>query len=201
MIEALSGDKKVRALVDTGCSTVVVKASLVDRVEGMSRMVAFDNSEVECRGMSWLDILVAGTPVEVFVVVVDNVVDGVDAVLGMDVIDRLGGVLVSKYKSEFGVQHGVHFGGQCLPVLAATQTVPVLESCKKEGEERCFIEDKDFRADFDGKHWTVEWVWNGGQPPTLKNKIGCYDKQMTGSKKEEFEKEIERWIEAGILLP
>lgn len=107
--------------------------------------------------------------------VVDNVVD---VVLGMGVIDRLGGVLVSRFKVEFGV----HFGGQCLPVLAATQTGPVLESCKKEVEERCFIEEKDFRADFNGKHWTVEWVWKSGQ-----NKISCYDQQMTGSKKEELE--------------
>lgn len=37
-----------------------MKASLVDGVEGKSRMVAFDNSEVECRGMSWLDLVVAG---------------------------------------------------------------------------------------------------------------------------------------------
>ena len=48
VIEILLGDKKVRALVDTGCSTVVVRASLVDHVEGRSRMFAFDNREVEC---------------------------------------------------------------------------------------------------------------------------------------------------------
>lgn len=191
------GNRKVRALVDTGCSTVVVKASLVDSVEGRSRMIAFDNSEVECRGMSWLDLVVAGTPVKAYAVVVNTVVDGVDVVLGMDVIDRLGGVLVSRAKVEFGV----HVGDQSLPVLAVTQTVPVPETCKKEGAERCLIEDKDFRADFDGKYWTVKWAWKGGQPPTLKNKIACYDKQMIGSKKEEFEKEVERWIEEGILLP
>lgn len=31
--------------------------------------------------------------------------------------------------------------------------------------------------------------------------ISCYDKQMSGRKKEKFKKEIELWIEEGILLP
>ena len=73
VIEILLGDKKVRALVDTGCSTVVVRASLVDHVEGRSRMFAFDNREVECRGVSWLDLVVAGTSVKVYAVVIDNI--------------------------------------------------------------------------------------------------------------------------------
>lgn len=197
VIEIFLGDKKIRALVDTGCSTVVVRTNLVDHVEGRSRMYAFDNREVECRGVSWLDLVVAGTHVKVYAVVIDNIVDGVDVVLGMDAIDRLGGVLVTRFK----VQFGDHFGdGHFFPVLAAAKTVPVLETCKKEGEELCNIEDKDFKAKFDGKNWTVEWVWKD-QPPILKNKISCYDKQMSGRKKEEFEKEIERWIDEGIMLP
>lgn len=197
VIEIFLGNKKIRALVDTGCSTVVVRTNLVDHVEGRSRMFAFDNREVECRGVSWLDLVVAGTHVKVYAVVVDNIVDGVDVVLGMDVIDRLGGVMVTRFK----VQFGEHFGeGHSFPVLAAAKTVPVQESCKKEEEELCKIEDKDFKANFDGKNWTVEWSWKD-QPPILKNRISCYDKQLSGRKKEEFEREVERWIEEGIMLP
>ena len=82
VIEIWLGDKKIRALVDTGCSTVVVRTSLVGRIEGKSRIFAFDNREVECRGVSWLDLVVAGTPVKVSAVVIDRIVDGVDVVLG-----------------------------------------------------------------------------------------------------------------------
>ena len=33
----------------------------------------------------------------------------------------------------------------------------------------CEIEDKDFKAEFDGEKWTVEWRWKG-KPPVLENK-------------------------------
>lgn len=86
----------------------------------------------------------------------DSIVDGVDALLGMDVIDR-SGVLVCRFKVQFRIQLGVRYGeGQCLPVLAATKTVPVKDSCQKQGEGLCSIEDKNVKNDFDGEYWTVE---------------------------------------------
>ena len=60
VVEVRLGGRTLRALVDTGCSTTVVKTSLVDRCEGGSRMTAFDNRVVECRGVSWVDLMVAG---------------------------------------------------------------------------------------------------------------------------------------------
>ena len=63
------------------------------------------------------------------------------------------------------------------------------------------IADKDFCAVFHGKVWTVEWCWRDNGAPVLKNKISCYDKQLSGHKKEEFDKEVQRWIAEGILIP
>ena len=37
----------------------------------------------------------------------------------------------------------------------------------------CKIEDKDFKTEFDGEKWTVEWYWKG-KPPVLENKVECY---------------------------
>ena len=60
------------------------------------------------------------------------------------------------------------------------------------------IEDKDFRAEFDGERWTVEWFWKG-EPPTLTNKVSCYENTLKGEARGEFEREVDRWIEEGIL--
>ena len=37
--------------------------------------------------------------------------------------------------------------------------------------------------------------------PTLTNKIVCYESSLKGTTREGFEKEVDRWIEAGILMP
>lgn len=68
-------------------------------------------------------------------------------------------------------------------------------------DSACLIEDKDFAARSDGNYWTVNWYWKTEKPPVLKNTVSCYDKQLAGNKREEFEKEIERWIDEGVLLP
>ena len=73
------------------------------------------------------------------------------------------------------------------------------ENLEDKGEDdegrngSCLIVDKDFRAKFDGRHWTVKWIWKERQPPKLRNKISCYDRQMARRKKEEFQKEVDRW--------
>lgn len=41
----------------------------------------------------------------------------------------------------------------------------------------------------------------GEMPPVLKNRVSLYDNSMQGEKREEFEKEVDRWIEDGILVP
>ena len=96
------GDKAVRALVDTGCSTTVVASRLVDTCEGASSLVAFDGREVECRGRSRVELKVAGVALSVRVIVADNILSGIDVVMGMDVIVRLGGVTVGEGAVAFG---------------------------------------------------------------------------------------------------
>ena len=63
----------------------------------------------------------------------------------------------------------------------------------------CQIED-DFRACFNGDKWTVEW-WRASGSPVLTNQVGCYKSMLRGETRVEFEKEVERWIDEGILKP
>ena len=37
--------------------------------------------------------------------------------------------------------------------------------------------------------------------PKLKNRIDSYDKKLSGREREEYEKELGRWVEEGILQP
>ena len=75
---------------------------LVNEWEGKSSLVAFDGREIECRGTSWVQLVVDGVPLSARVIVVDSILNGIGVVLGMDVIDRLGGATVRKGKATFG---------------------------------------------------------------------------------------------------
>ena len=111
--------------------------------------------------------------------VVNNIVCNFKAVIGMDIILELGGVMLGR--------HGIEFGE---PVCAAVSNPNV-----KAG----IIEDKDFSAKFNGSYWTVDWKWIGDRVPVLKCTVQSYDKTISDDKRLAYEKEVERWIEEGIL--
>ncbi|KAK3887015.1 hypothetical protein Pcinc_008897 [Petrolisthes cinctipes] len=103
----------------------------------------------------------------------------------MDASNQLGGVTVR--------QGNVQFGSAKCSLIAHADT--------REEKGVSVIEDKDFRAEFDGTQWTVEWFWKEDRPVKLKNKMCCYKNNLKGRIGEEFEKEVDRWIEEGILVP
>ena len=59
--------------------------------------------------------------------------------------------------------------------------------------------DKDFVAKFDGKKWTVKWVWKDGAP-VLRNKVSCYDSARRSKIQKIFDEEVTRWINEGWLV-
>lgn len=89
----------------------------------------------------------------------------------MDAITELRGVTINDYKVKFGI----------VSYTAYTQT----SNC-------CRIENKNFRAEFDGKKWTVEWNWMR-EPPLVNNKVACF-KNSLKEEREVFEKEVEQWL-------
>ena len=101
------GGGAVRALVDTGCMTKMVRFSLVRERVGESWMSAFDGRKVRCGGERPMNLEVGGTPVEVSAVAIEHLVGDLDVVFGMDVIEQLGGVMVRNDGVDFGV-------GRCL---------------------------------------------------------------------------------------
>ena len=109
----------------------------------------------------------------------NHIIDGINIIIGMDVINEIGGVTIKEAEVKFGDVH-------C--AVAAHW----LNACK--------IEDKDFEANFDGEEWTVKWKWKG-EPLVLQNRVKFYKNSLESEKSSEFEEEVERWIADGILVP
>ena len=181
--------RSFKAMVDTGCTMSVVKSNVVTSWYGESRMVAVDGHSVRCRGVANVSLTVAGTQVKLVVTVVDQIVGGVDVILGMDVIQQLGGVLICGGRVQFGT------------VSCSVQCSAELPDVSMDHKPTDFIQDKDFEASFADNKWTVRYYWKEGAEPRLTNKIPLYDRGLTGAKKEAFDGEIQRWIDEGILVP
>ena len=179
--------RALKALVDTGCTNSMVWSQHVEGNLGWTNVTAFDGSEIKCKGLAMITITVRGIEVTTKMVVAEQLIEGIDFVIGMDVIKDMGGVEVGDGFVKFG----------CEEVCAVGQLVGSAPS----NSEVHRVEDKDFQAWFDGEEWVVRWKWKDDQPPVIRNKIACYDKQLTGKKREKFEEEVDRWITEGILIP
>lgn len=196
VIEVGLGDKCLRALVDTGCTTTIVHSKYVTDIYGDACIKTFDDSMVKCKSVENLEVVVGGTCINVErALVVDKLVRGVDFVIGVDIINKLGGVNFSDGVVTFGSLHVAS------AVISGIPQQGQRNSYELENAAELVVEDVDFKAIFDGQKWTVEWFWKHDQPVKLYNKISCYDKGLEGNKKFEFEKEIDRWIAEGILIP
>ena len=201
MIDINIGDNCVRRLVDTGCTITVVHSKYVPHCKGGRNFYvkAFNGSQIMCRGTGEVEIVVDGVSVVVVAVVSDQLVDGIDVVLGIDVIDELGGVTVGRGLVYFGALKTLE--GAVVGNVVENQGVEdkLTNECVKGSQ--VVVEDKDFHAVFDGMKWIVKWLWKDGKPVVLKNQVSCYDKKLEGRKREEFDKELDRWIDEGILVP
>ena len=177
------------ALVDTGCSKSIVKSTValqyIDR--SMTPMVAFDGRPVDCSGTAIVQVGLAGRWLSVQMVVADAILEGIDMIIGMDVINMVGSVQVGGGKVEFSTGE----------VCAAMETQKQMEH---QGAEHK-IEDADFLAWFDGSKWFAQWKWKSGTPPKLTNRTPLYNKVLTKARRQGFEEEVERWIAEGILVP
>ena len=60
------------------------------------------------------------------------------------------------------------------------------------------VEERDFRAVFDGQKGTVSWNWLKGEPE-LTNKIDSYP--VPFELREKFNAELDNWVRQGWLQP
>lgn len=179
----------VRALVDTGCTQTVAAQRLAHGIQWkLGEVVAVDGTIVPC-GKGYLDLGVGGRKLSVQCLVLDSMLKEFDLILGMDVIERLGGVAVSGNR-------GVTFGTAAV-VIARSNVV--LAPPDGPGEKIMEVEDVDFSARFDGTRWTARWKWVVDKEPRTHGTVACY--AMHDRLTPEFNAEVQKWIDEGILLP
>ena len=82
-----------------------------------------------------MEIKVRGVRVQVGAILNNCIIDGINVIIGMDIINEMGGVTIKEVEVKFGDVHRA--------VAAHWLNV-------------CKIEDKDFEANFDGEKWTVK---------------------------------------------
>lgn len=177
-------------LVDTECSTSIICVSYCSRwTKSDVSFITVGGNSTKCLGVGHVSLRISEEQfVQVDVLVVEFRPVGFDMILGMNGILSLGGVSVSP-------GGGVRFGDRllhCCSMAVAQED--------KTGE--IVIDEKDFRAVFDerSRSWTVSWKWATGEEPNiLKNTISQY--KIRAVAKCQYDKEIERWIELGWLIP
>lgn len=187
----------MRALVDTGCSRTVLRPGIREVRRGSQcYVIAVDGGQVHCKGRATIPVSVGGELLWINCVVALSIFSGVDLILGMDVISKLGGVTVTDKSVSFGALKNIFYFNT--PVTSGSLVASVVaNTCTNVVE----IKDQDFTANFDGKLWTVRWHWKQEQPPKLKNKVACYKSVRLPETEEKFNDEVESWISKGWLKP
>jgi len=172
-IELLVNGVQCCGLVDSGCSQSIVSSRLL-KSEGQSRdILAVDGHNVRCDGEVCCKMVIYGNSFQLRCLVLQNLVAGIDVILGLDAISHLGGVTIN--------DNGLKFGKQCCATINPLS-----------------IEDADFRASFDGQRWVISWEWKS-KPPILSNKISEYG--IKPSLRNDYESEISKWITEEWLIP
>ena len=180
--------KIVTALVDTGCTRSIISSELVraDNLRrGSERIVTMNGSIVVCE--SFADVRMQLN--DVFwqqSCLTYSTLPGFEMLLGMDVVNRMGGVKIAN-------------GDVCFPFSNAVSCAAV----------DLRIDDPDFSAFFEDGKWVIRWKWDSKANcsatsddvavPTLRNQIPQYPPSEAA--REPFEQEVETWIENGWLIP
>ena len=178
--------REVKGLLDTGCSRTIVRSNLVRKWFGRSAVKAFDGYATECKGFAWINVGVNGVSVKAKVIGADKLIEGIDMVVGVDVLQQVGPV-----KFSGGM---IHMEGTTREELASGPS----DACV--GVETIKIDDKDFSGGFSDGVWTVEWKWKNGVEPKLTNMVADYNRSLTEGAREAFDTEVNRWIKEGILV-
>ena len=160
LIEVVVNNTVMTALVDTRYTSTLINSRLMSECGRCGTVKAVDGRDIKCKGARQVEIKVRGVRVKVEAILMNRIIDGIDVIIGMDVINEMGGMTIKKAEVKFGDVH----------CAVAAHRLNV-----------CTIEDKDFEANFDGEKWTVKWKWKG-EPPVLQNRVKFYKNSLESKK-------------------
>lgn len=193
-----------QALVDTGCSQTIVSRELA-RGYGGKNVMTVDGRIVCDVGEADVRLEVGGKFLTVKCLVMSNIVNSFKVIIGMDVINHVGGLIMKSGKVQLvftennmvEVNNVVCVKNGIMTKKLDCEKAAVIVSAKEE-ENTLHISDQDFEANFDGTKWVVAWKWRGSVP-ILNNKIGQY--KMSVEVEKRFDEELEKWKTEGWLRP
>jgi len=133
-----------------------------------------------------VNVEVGGLMLQVEVCVIDEIMPETHVLLGMDVVKRLGGVIITA-------------DGQVKWLRRENMTMSVqTEESTNVISPGNRISDVDFDAIFDRGEWKVRWKWKNGVEPSKEEEKRQY--KIRNELRKDFDAEIEDWIEEGILV-
>ena len=144
-------------LIDSGSSATVLVEKLVAKLglplsKRTSSIRMLNGVTATVKTVSQVRMKVKGVMIEMECLVADELVEGMDAILGMDCIRRLGGVTLAPSGVSFGCEEpavvaGGSDGGAVKPSVVAGPGTSEASNLE--------VEDQDFEAKIDGTSWTV----------------------------------------------
>ena len=119
-------------------------------------MKAFDGRSVHCVGIACLDIVIHDVLVRARVIGLETLIEGVDIIVGMDVLSEVGKVTID---------------GSVVMLEPKSRSEKLVNVAINDKKVVDVIDDKDFKAFFDGEVWRVEWKWMSNPPKYKGRKV------------------------------
>jgi len=172
-----------KGLIDTGSAMSIITPVLCKNSACFDNIkITMMNGVVDMRGEYVVCLVdIKGRSFEWKFVVVPELLAGFDVIIGWDMINFLGGLSISKEQMTFG------FESKKSKVLCNVSSLSP------------YVDDDDFIANFDNGKWIVGWKWANSERPHFSNGIGEY--KVPSDLREQYESEVNDWIEAGWLKP
>ena len=205
-------------MVDTGCSNSVLSPNVCKSWKKSKQyVVTVDGSQIPCVGKVTVPLSIDSCTIRVNCLVANSIFGGIDVVVGMDVINRLGGVIVTGDRVVFFntlCDNGISIDDVLNRSVGGVERVSEVNITGKSFENEVntiavagvleseiTINDVDFEVKLNGKNWCIKWHWKDGKPPKLKNTTDCYESTLTPETRVKFDEEVESWIAKGWLRP
>nr|XP_047129447.1 uncharacterized protein LOC124809408 [Hydra vulgaris] len=191
------------ALIDSGCSITVIHAkSTHGLVLKSQKLITTLGGAVHVLGETVIKLEIDGIHRVVNSLVVKEKPFGFDLILGMNAIEKFGGVIIYGNKNRT-VQMLAYDTAKCGVVTTTIKNKNDINDIKcdvkntNKENKRNEIKCANFAANFDGKKWTASWNWN--KEPVIDNTICEY--KMSHEYERSYRKEINEWNNSGILVP
>lgn len=191
-------EKTVEALVDSGSSHSLLSRGLlkycrnnecvVSEREYETNIKCLNGGLVKSVGKVLIRVMLEKRTHIVEFLVMDSDEVEFDVVLGIDFLRCVGRIRTQ-------------IGNESVSVTVLPLCNSVRSNASVVGEStpnELAIDDVDFSARFVDGVWVVRWKWKDGEPSGMTSGVACY--KINDSDREEFDKEINNWIEEGILV-